>query len=74
MIVDELKRFTRKVLVDIVSGLVGCKMRRRRPVFTQRFLVQCEERSIVTQRTLEPPPASVARTEVIAHIQQFRGG
>ena len=73
MIVDDLKRFAREMLVNVVRSLLGGQMPGA-PVFTKRFFMQREERRVVAQRAFHPRTTRVALTQVIAHRQQFRGG
>jgi len=63
MIVNELKRFAREMLVNVAGSLLSGKVPGT-SVFTKHFFVQREERRVVALHTRT---ADVTLTEVIAH-------
>ena len=65
VIVDDLKRIAREVLIDEICGLLRAQMRTGGPTVSQRFLVQCEERAIAVN-TYDSPSTILTLGKMIA--------
>ena len=74
MIVDDLKRLTGQILVNILSSLLRSRCAPVRSILAKRFIMQREERRVAAQRRSRRAPASFTLAQMIAYRQQFRGG